>query len=112
MLVEISWHSAGSRFAPQIPQYCLLEASALMEEDMEDMEEYIEDRSSWSAGLFEMIYDGLLLIVVTLHVISTPYTKVEESFNLQACHDILKHGKDHGQYLCHSWGTFYIVEGT
>jgi len=36
--------------------------------------------------------DLVLLAVAWFHVLLTPYTKVEESFNLHATHDVLFHG--------------------
>lgn len=45
-------------------------------------------------GMGQFLWDLGLWVVVVFYVVTCPYTKVEESFNLQATHDILFFGAD------------------
>jgi hypothetical protein len=42
--------------------------------------------------IMDFLLDQLILITAWTHVLLAPYTKVEESFNLHATHDVLMYG--------------------
>ncbi|KAI0500278.1 hypothetical protein KFK09_018488 [Dendrobium nobile] len=55
-------------------------------------------KSCFSKFLYNFGWDLLLGAIAAFYLIMVPYTKVEESFNVQAMHDLLYHRQHIDRY--------------
>ncbi|XP_029809795.1 dol-P-Man:Man(7)GlcNAc(2)-PP-Dol alpha-1,6-mannosyltransferase-like [Suricata suricatta] len=98
--------SASATLLPAVgrPRGCAARDAATggREERRPDHRRRVEQGSAmgkrpWGAGRQRWLL-GLLVAVGAVHLLSCPYSKVEESFSLQAAHDLLYHRLDVDKY--------------
>lgn len=63
----------------------------------------VAPRKKYRPTWLDTFVDLALWGVFMAHLVIAPYSKVEESFNMQACHDILYHGSDLKAYDHHEF---------
>ena len=71
--------------------------------DVASTMEVVMDKTTVPTTLVDKVLDYLPYTLALLYIAVSPYTKVEESFNLQAMHDMLHLGADVAQYDHHTF---------
>merc|ERR1719320_343486 len=73
-----------------------------MAADSETVDDELDAKNSVLMKVGKLL-DCMLYIIAIIYIVTCPHTKVEESFNLQAIHDLLQHGGDTDQYDHHTF---------
>ena len=73
-----------------------------MAADSETVDDELDAKNSVLMKV-EKLLDNMLYIIAIIYIVTCPHTKVEESFNLQAIHDLLQHRGAIDQYDHHTF---------